>query len=83
MLEDGTPDELIPDPQVWREFGVSSMTGHRWTTNPTLGFPPKIKIGLRNYRSRKQVEAFKQRVLRQAMSRVPERVAAATSGKSA
>jgi hypothetical protein len=22
---------LVPDPQVWREFGVTPMTGWRWT----------------------------------------------------
>jgi predicted DNA-binding transcriptional regulator AlpA len=60
------PDELIPDPQVWKEFGISSMTGHRWTQDPDLGFPPKIKIRDRNYRSRRALEAFKQRRIRGA-----------------
>jgi predicted DNA-binding transcriptional regulator AlpA len=66
---DETPDEFVPDPQVWREFGVTAMTGHRWTSNPALDFPPKIKIGDRNFRSRRQLEAFKQRMVRQAMKR--------------
>jgi hypothetical protein len=66
---DNTPDELVPDPQVWREFGVSAMTGHRWTHDPNLGFPPKIKIRDRNFRSRKQLEGFKARMLQQALNK--------------
>jgi hypothetical protein len=60
-------DELVPDPQVQREFGVSKMTLHRWTLDPRLRFPPKIKIRERNFRSRKQLEKFKARMLRQAL----------------
>ena len=26
---DNRSDELVPDPQVWRELGVTSMTGWR------------------------------------------------------
>jgi hypothetical protein len=61
-------DELIPDPQVQREFGITAMTLHRWTNDPALGFPAKIKIRDRNFRSRKQLEAFKQRMVRQALN---------------
>jgi hypothetical protein len=64
---DDSPEELVPDPQVWREFGVTPMTGHRWTNDPNLGFPQKIKIRERNFCSRKQIEAFKRRMLRQAL----------------
>jgi hypothetical protein len=63
---DDTNDELVPDPVVWREFGISSMTGFRWTHDPELGFPPIIKIRDRNYRSRRALEAFKQRRIRGA-----------------
>jgi hypothetical protein len=84
--EDATHDELVADPQVQRELGnISPMTLWRWDQRPDLGFPTKIKIGLRNYRSRRELEAFKARLLGQAMSRrvVPERAApAAASGKS-
>jgi hypothetical protein len=59
-------DQLIPDPQVWKEFGVSSMTGHRWTNDPDLDFPPIVKIRDRNYRSRKALEEFKRRRIRGA-----------------
>ena len=32
------PDELVPDPRVWKELGISSMTGWRYTHDQTLGF---------------------------------------------
>jgi predicted DNA-binding transcriptional regulator AlpA len=62
------PDQFIPDPEVWREFGITPMTGWRWSRDPRLGFPPVIKIGRRNFRSRKQLEAFKSRLLRKAIT---------------
>jgi hypothetical protein len=62
-------DLLVPDPVVWREFGVTPMTGWRWTHNPSLGFPPAVKINRRNFRSRQQLEEFKTRLLRDAMTR--------------
>jgi hypothetical protein len=68
--DDDTPDELVPDPKAWRELGVSPMTGWRWDQRSDLGFPPKIKIGLRNYRSRKQLEAFKARLIRSALQQL-------------
>jgi hypothetical protein len=64
---DNIPDELVPDPQVCREFNITSMSLHRWTNDPALDFPPKIKIRDRNFRSRKQLEAFKARMVRQAL----------------
>jgi len=57
----------VPDPQVWRELGITSMTGWRWTRDADLDFPPLIKIRTRNFRSRKQLEAFKQRMVQQAL----------------
>jgi hypothetical protein len=70
-------DTLVPDPQVQRELGgVSAMTLHRWTNNPALGFPPKLKIGDRNFRSRKQLEQFKQQLMLQAMHERARRPAA-------
>ncbi len=62
------PDELVPDPIVWREFGISSMTGWRWTKDPELGFPQPIKIRHRCFRLRREIEAFKQRMLRKAIA---------------
>jgi predicted DNA-binding transcriptional regulator AlpA len=62
------PDELIPDPQVWREFGISSMTGWRWDHDPELNFPPPVKIRKRKFRSRRQLETFKEQKLAAALA---------------
>ena len=32
----GDFDELVPDPQVWSELNITSMTGWRWTRDPEL-----------------------------------------------
>jgi hypothetical protein len=61
------PDQFVPDPQVWREFNITEMTLHRWDNDEALGFPPKIKIRSRNFRSRAALEAFKAKMLRQAI----------------
>jgi hypothetical protein len=63
-----TPDELVPDPKVAKEFSVSLMTLWRWTHDPNLDFPPTIGIRNRNFRSRRQLEAFKARLLRAAIT---------------
>ena len=52
------PDELVPDPQVAREFNVSLMTLWRWDRDPKLaelGWEPPVKIRTRNYRRRRSV----------------------------
>jgi len=64
---DTNPDNLIPDPVVCTEFGVTAMTLWRWTRDAELNFPPPIAIRNRNFRSRKQLEAFKGRMLRKAL----------------
>jgi hypothetical protein len=46
-LPDNVPDELVPDPQVAREFNVSLMTLWRWDRDPKLaelGWEPPVKI---------------------------------------
>ena len=58
----------MPDPEVWKEFGVTSMTLYRWTNDRDLGFPPVIKIRQRNFRSRRALEAFKQRLIARALA---------------
>jgi hypothetical protein len=63
----GTPDNLVPDPVVCAEFGVTAMTLWRWTRDPVLGFPPVVNIRGRNFRSRKQLEDFKASLLQQAI----------------
>lgn len=60
-------DGLVPDPVVQREFGVTAMTIWRWTNDPDLGFPPAMKIRKRNFRSRKLLDEFKQRLMVQAI----------------
>jgi hypothetical protein len=68
-------DKLVPDPQVCEEFGITSMTLWRWSRDPKLKFPQAVQINRRNYRSRRQLDEFKERMLRQAIaerSRVPE-----------
>lgn len=63
------PDQLAPDPVVARELGVTLMTLWRWTQDPKLEFPPAVKIRNRNFRSRRLLEAFKDRMLRDAIAR--------------
>jgi hypothetical protein len=61
-------DELVPDPQVQKEFGITAMTLWRWDHDPDLGFAPRIKIRGKNYRSRKHLEEFKQRMVANAIA---------------
>jgi predicted DNA-binding transcriptional regulator AlpA len=60
---------LVPDPQVWREFGVTPMTGWRWTHDKALKFPQPIKIRNRCFRSRSEIEEFKERMMREGVQR--------------
>jgi hypothetical protein len=66
--EGATPEILVPDPVVWREFGITSMTGYRWSHDPDLNFPPAVKIKERNFRSRRQLEEFKTRLMHKALA---------------
>jgi hypothetical protein len=71
----GEPDELVPDPVVCREFNISAMTLWRWDRDPelaALGFPPPVTIRKRKFRLRKQLEAFKQTMLRRAIAQRAE-----------
>ena len=61
-------DSLVPDPVVWRELGISAMTGWRWTRDPNLRFPPAIQIRKRNFRSRRAIEEFKAKMMRAAIT---------------
>jgi hypothetical protein len=62
------PDELVPDPQVCREFGISPMTLWRWDHDRMLSFTAPIRIRNRKFRSRRQLEETKARMLRDAMA---------------
>jgi predicted DNA-binding transcriptional regulator AlpA len=61
-------DELVPDPQVQKEFGITAMTLWRWDHDRELDFPPPVKIRKKNYRSRQLLEKFKQRVIAEAIA---------------
>ena len=61
-------DELVPDPQVCKEFGITAMTLWRWDHDPELDFPPPVKIRKKNYRSRHLLEQFKQRMVTNAIA---------------
>jgi hypothetical protein len=52
------PARYLPDPQVCARYHVCAMTLFRWDRNPTLGFPPPIKINGRKYRDLDQLEAW-------------------------
>ena len=63
----GEPDSLVPDRIVAQELGTSVMSLWRRTNDPDDDFPAPIKINGRNFRSRKQLEAYKARKLKEAM----------------
>jgi predicted DNA-binding transcriptional regulator AlpA len=60
-------DELVPLPRVWKMFGVSPMTGWRWRKDPRLEFPATIKINNRGYCSRRDLEAWKAKLMTAAL----------------
>jgi hypothetical protein len=63
-------ERLVPDPEVAREFGVTTMSMWRWDhdeAKAALGWPSKIKNGNRNYRSRNRIEAFKKNLMAAAL----------------
>ena len=61
-------EDLVPDADVWEEFGVTPMTGWRWDRDTELNFPPAIRIKTRKYRSRRQLEEFKRALVREAIA---------------
>jgi hypothetical protein len=64
-------DQFVADPKAAEELGVSLMTLWRWDRSPakaSLGWPPAIKIGRRNYRSRVGLEAFKKNLIAAALA---------------
>ena len=65
-------DELVPDPQVYREFNITAMAGWRWDRDEeliALGWPTPIRIRSRKFRSRRALENFKANMQRRAMAR--------------
>ena len=80
-MSDGAPDEFVPDPQVRSELNINPMRLHRWERDPGLNFPPKIKIRGHNFRSRKALEDFKQRMISMAASVGPNIARALEDGR--
>jgi hypothetical protein len=63
-------DTFVTDSAVARELGVSTMTLWRYDHDNKMidaGWPAKIVMGRRNYRSRLALEEFKANMLRHAM----------------
>jgi hypothetical protein len=65
-------DDLVPDPQVRREFHITPMTLWRWDHDPELNFPPPVRIRKRKFRSRSGLDNFKQRLLQEAVDAAAE-----------
>ena len=42
-------DQFLPARQVWKRYGVSSMTLWRWLKNTELKFPQPMRIGRLRY----------------------------------
>jgi hypothetical protein len=55
------PDDLLPDAKVAQRYGVHPRSVTRWDKDPKLGFPAAISINGRNYRRRRELEAFERR----------------------
>jgi hypothetical protein len=51
-------DDLLPDPQVAKRYGVTSRTLYRWDEDPNLGFPAAVRIKKRKYRSLRKLREF-------------------------
>jgi hypothetical protein len=64
----GSGDSLVPDVQVRNEFGISPMTLWRWERDAALDFPKRVKIRGRAYRSRKQLDEFRDRMMNAAIT---------------
>jgi predicted DNA-binding transcriptional regulator AlpA len=55
---------LLPEAKVRERYGVSSMTLYRWDRNPSLNFPPPLRINNRKYRDASELDAFDEARLR-------------------
>jgi hypothetical protein len=69
---DGAHDVLVPDDQVARELGnCSKMKIWRMDHDPAtieLGWPARVELNRRNFRSRRQLEIFKSNLLKRALT---------------
>jgi hypothetical protein len=69
--DDGEPDSLVADSVARRELGhITKMTLWRWDRDPNmaaLGWPCRIQVGNRNFRSRRALERFKRGLMISAL----------------
>ena len=66
---DEPPDQFVPDPQVAAELGISLMSLWRYDRSEELaamGWPEKITVNHRNFRSRRALEAYKLGMIKRA-----------------
>ena len=66
---DEPPDQFVADPQVATELDVSLMTMWRYDQSKemaALGWPEKITINKRNFRSRRKLESYKIAMVKRA-----------------
>jgi len=57
--------DLVPDPVIAKQMGVTLMTLYRWTKeSPELGFPKVVKIKTRNYRVASELTAWRDKMVR-------------------
>jgi hypothetical protein len=68
--------DLVPDPVIARQLGVTLMTIWRWSHDPQMGFPTRVKVGKRNYRGASELMAWRDRLAREGAK-------AARGGKAA
>ena len=63
---------LLPDPFIWQDLCLTSMTIWRWDRDPAmiaLGWPPPIYRGRYKHRDANQYRKFKANLLQQAIKR--------------
>ena len=53
--------KLIPEKQVCQRYGVCDATPRRWDNDPSLDFPPAVRIRNRKYRYVDELDAFDER----------------------
>jgi hypothetical protein len=73
-------DGLIADVKVRVQLGVTEMTTWKWDHHPKLappGWPPRIKMGRRNYRDLALFESFKKNLIAASLAERKSRLAAA------
>ena len=63
--------EFVTDSKICEEFHITKMTLWRWDRNPAIGFPPPVYINARKFRSRRQIEQFKENLVRRAIAARP------------